>query len=110
MRVINDGKNSKEHTLDEYYTISALGIVHLYTEKVILYNKRGKKHLNRIVQLVLSLYQNGCTRALYLILSQTFIFLNIMQTVIQNLKLILKSNFKLKFYKFKRKNFQQMEI
>jgi dynein heavy chain len=34
LRVIKDGKNSKEHTLLEYYTISALGIVHLYTEKV----------------------------------------------------------------------------
>jgi len=34
LKVIKDGKNSKEHTLDEYYTISALGIVHLYTEKV----------------------------------------------------------------------------
>jgi dynein heavy chain, axonemal len=33
LRVIKDGKNSKEHTLLEYYTISALGIVHLYTEK-----------------------------------------------------------------------------
>jgi hypothetical protein len=84
LRVINDGKNSKEHTLDEYYTISALGIVHLYTEKVILNHERAKKHLNRTVQQVLSLYQNGCTRALYLISSQTFIFSNIMQTVIQN--------------------------
>jgi len=37
LRVIKDGKNSKEHTLDEYYTISALGIAHLYTEKVYLY-------------------------------------------------------------------------
>lgn len=34
LRVIKEGKNSKEHTLDEYYTISALGIVHVYTEKV----------------------------------------------------------------------------
>jgi len=33
LRVIKEGKNSKEHTLDEYYTISALGIVHVYTEK-----------------------------------------------------------------------------
>ena len=38
LRVIKDGKNSKEHTLDEYYTISALGIVHVYTEKVFFYN------------------------------------------------------------------------
>jgi len=34
LKVIKDGKNSKELTLKEYYTISALGIVHLYTEKV----------------------------------------------------------------------------
>ena len=44
LRVIKDGKNSKEHTLLEYYTISALGIVHLYTEKVITYNKREKNY------------------------------------------------------------------
>ena len=43
LRVIKEGKNSKEHTLDEYYTISALGIVHVYTEKVIWINWKGKK-------------------------------------------------------------------
>lgn len=37
LKVIKDGKHSKEHTLFEYYTISALGIVHLYTEKVIFF-------------------------------------------------------------------------
>jgi dynein heavy chain len=42
LKVIKDGKNSKEYTLIEYYTISALGIVHLYTEKVMSFIK-GKK-------------------------------------------------------------------
>jgi len=33
LRVIKEGINSIDHTLDEYYTISALGIVHVYTDK-----------------------------------------------------------------------------
>lgn len=47
LRVIKDGKNSKEHTLLEYYTISALGIVHLYTEKVY-YNKQREKNYHKL--------------------------------------------------------------
>jgi len=43
LRVIKEGINSIDHTLDEYYTISALGIVHVYTDKVILNHLKGKK-------------------------------------------------------------------
>ena len=31
--MINTSENQKELTLDEYYTISAHGIVHVYTER-----------------------------------------------------------------------------
>ena len=33
LKVINTSENQKELTLDEYYTISAHGIVHVYTER-----------------------------------------------------------------------------